>query len=166
MGKLKNPLLVYIGFAIFFIVGVVMLVFGFISLITALSYKQTTATVVSVRTYINEEGSQIGVPTYEYYVDGERYEYESYGRSVSLCPLVGDTVKIRYNKDNPSKTHDNTVITVVFFIFGVVFGGVGATMFVLSAMGKIHWTSARSGRHYYREDRDVLPPDTDDAEEE
>lgn len=165
MKKLKNPLLVYIGFAIFFIVGVAFLVFGFKLLITALSYEKTTATVVSVRTYTNDEGHFMGVPTCEYFVNGERYEYEGYGRSVSICPLVGDTVSVRYNRDNPSQISDNTVLIVVFFIFGVIFGGVGGTMFVLTARGKIHWSKSSKYSYSYPID-DTESTESDDMTDE
>ena len=64
--------------------------------------------------------------------------------------MVGDTITIRYNKNNPSEVNDSpAILTIMFFVFGVVFGGVGGTLFVLSAMGKMHWESSH-GRRYRR----------------
>ena len=165
MAKLKNPLLVYIGFAIFFIAGVFMLFMGFKSLFGGIGYAKTTGTVISVRTYNDDEGNLLGVPTYEYEVDGVTYQHErSYAQSIELCPLVGDTVTVRYNKNDPSKIKDDSIITVMFFIFGVVFAGVGGSMFTLTAIGKIHWE--RSRRTYgYSSRRRNRKFDSDDESE-
>lgn len=147
MRRLQNPILVYIGFAVFFAVGIFMLVLGFISVADGAKYVKTKGTVISVRTFENDEGDLLGVPTYEYYVDGVRYEVEgSFSQSVSICPLVGDEVTLRYNKNDPGKIKDDSILTAMFFVFGVVFTGVGGTMFVLTAIGKIHWASARGRR--------------------
>ncbi len=171
MAKLKNPLLVYIAFGIFFIAGVFMLFMGFKSLFGGIGYAKTTATVISVRTYKDDDGDLLGVPTYAYEVDGVTYEHErSYGQSVSICPLVGDTITVRYNKKDPSKVKDDAITTVVFFIFGVVFAGVGGTMFTLSAIGKIRWESTRGSRYrnsYRHVKKNKVPDKTEnDASED
>ncbi len=162
MRKLKNPLMVYIGFALFFAAGSFCLFLGFKSLVGISGYAKTTATIISLRTYESDDGDLLGVPTYEYYVDGERYENErSYGQSLGICPMVGDTITIRYNKKDPSVVRDDSISTIMFFVFGLIFTGVGGTMFVLSAMGKIHWTSSRRSyrRNYGKRKRSVKRTD-------
>ena len=149
-----SNIMVMIAMCVFMAIGVFMLYMGVSSVIRQMSYEKVDAEVISVRTYISRDSdgdsTLMAVPTYAYYVDGVRYEVESdSASSANIAPIVGDIVTIRYNPANPAEIVSAGWICIVYFVFGLVFGGVGLTVFICTLTGKMQWEPSR-GRHRHR----------------
>lgn len=93
------------------------------------NYVETDAEVIGYHN--NSEGLQAIVV--EYVVDGKQYEKIS-NSYVDNPLLVGTTVRIKYNKDDPSDMiFVNDSSTIVFPIVGGIFTVIGLIFFISSA---------------------------------
>ena len=139
-----NILVLIITF-VFAVAGVFLLYTGVVNVIKQTKYEEVEATIISVRTYWKtdkEDGSVtlMAVPTYEYYVDGIRYEIESeVSTSANIAPAVGDKVTIKYNPEKPSEIMSASWIVIMFFVMGIAFFAMGTIVFVRTLLGKIQW---------------------------
>lgn len=111
--------------------GIFMFYQGISSVIEYSSYIQVEAKIIRVNTFTGKEGDLLATFDYEYYVDGKRYESESsYSQSASIAPNVGDTVKIKYNKNDPAKIKDGDFIDYISLFVSFIPMGVGVFLFV------------------------------------
>lgn len=126
---------------IFIVAGGGLLYLGFTSVAQQMSYVETEATVISIRTYEKkDDGNTIlmVVPTYEYYANGVRYVVESKtASSANIAPIVGDVITIKYNPDNPKEIVTMAWSVILVFVMGAAFVILGGTAFVLVIKGKL-----------------------------
>lgn len=144
----SSNIMVLIITAIFAIAGGALLYGGTASVVSHYEYEEVDATVISVRTYNKkDDGTLMAVVTYEYYVNGVRYEVESKSAtSVNVSGIVGDVVKVRYNPEKPTDIITMEWTVIFFFIMGVIFLAVGTTIFIQTIRGKMQWTTSSRRR--------------------
>ncbi len=122
----KECLPIILVIIIFGGVGFFMIFSGIKSVVEYSKYVEVKAKVIKLNTFVGEEGGLLATFDYEYYVDGVRYENESsYSQSASIAPNVGDTIKIRYKKDDPSIVIDGDFINYIMLFMGFIPFGVG-----------------------------------------
>ena len=138
MKSLKDFLFVGIGAIIFAVLGVALLSAAIYSSVEHGDYVKTTATVTHAEVWYGESGYVVQV-TYEYYVDGERYEHESpHVRSANSSKFEGETFTVYYNPEKPEEVEEARAISWMILFFGIAFtfAGGGLFAFVLSEIKK------------------------------
>ena len=101
------------------------------------SYLSVEAIVIDVDIYHDSDGDLMGTPTYEYYVNGVRYEKVSpVSSSYNICPQIGDIVTIKYNPNNPNEIGADGWLHIVLTFFGVPFMAVGVFLIIFSIKSK------------------------------
>ncbi len=110
-------------FSVFVVAGLcVSILFGIKPWIKTSSYVATDATVISVYYYYDSDGDRMGRATYEYVIDGQKFERESsISQSPSLCPAVGETITIYVNPNNPLDVIDNKTSSILMTFMGMIF---------------------------------------------
>lgn len=126
---------------IFIVIGGGLLYFGFSFVVQQSNYVKVDAKVISVRTFVNQDDGEsvlMAVPTYEYYVNGVRYEVESKSATnAKNAPIVGDIVTIRYNPENPKDIVTKSWTVIMIFVMGGAFVILGGVAFVQVIKGKL-----------------------------
>lgn len=124
---------------LFFVAGAALIYVASVNLATQMSYKEVNAVVVKVRTYVSaDDGILMGVPTFEYYVDGKKYTTEaSSATNIENVPMVGDVVPIKYDPKNPSKIVSDSWTVILLFIMGPAFILISTPLFIQIVRGKI-----------------------------
>ena len=129
----KGPyILALIMSIVFFAVGCG-LIYLFITTVADNADKATTeATVIHVDVWAGEK-ELLAQETYEYYVDGVRYEQKSsHVKSANASRYEGQTFKIKYDTSNPEKVFIQDGTVFIPLGVGLVVGAAGAGMFVFS----------------------------------
>ncbi|MGN0483048.1 MAG: DUF3592 domain-containing protein [Lachnospiraceae bacterium] len=121
----------------FFLIGVI---FALVPIILVKSRKKkallcdcmTTATVVE---YVccHSDGSRTYAPVYSYWVNGTEYRKTSHYSSSGRKFAVGDSVVLRYNKENPTMVFVQEEQYIVKFL-SVIFGLISVVMFVIGGV--------------------------------
>ncbi len=107
-----------IGTIIALVFGIVLIVLGFVTKHKQSDYTETTATITNIET---EPGAGDEADSHrvfvKYTVDGKEYneELDNYKSSYS----VGDTIKVKYNPENPSDvTSSGYFVVIILFVIG------------------------------------------------
>jgi len=124
--------------SIFVIVGFCVSLFGgIIPWAKSSAYIEIPATVIEVRTYIDDEGDLMAVITYQYVYENKPYVKEaSYAQSASLSPNVGDIIKIRIDPNNPNNVIDDNFVHIILTFFGIVFMSFGIFAVIMAIKSK------------------------------
>lgn len=124
--------LVFLGVGLWMIIGM-----SLMPLFKSLKYESIEAKVIAVETYESRESDGLMATfTYEYFVDGKRYEKESsYGQSADIAPSVGDIIKIKYNPDNPTDILDAEFTNWIMFAMGIISSGAGILLLCFAFIG-------------------------------
>ena len=88
----------------------------------------TVVRLVSNQAGENNRGSV--APVVEFHIEGERHEFQSW---LSTSPPqfdVGEKVVVLYDAQNPERARIESFVTL--WLFPVVFGGIGAVLFLVS----------------------------------
>ncbi len=92
----------------------------------------TTATVIHVDVWAGEN-ELLAQETYEYYVDGVRYEKKSSSiKSANASRYEGQTFTVKYDPNNPKETFIQHGTVFIPLGFGVVFAAIGVAAFVFA----------------------------------
>lgn len=113
---------------IFSIVGAGLIIGGIFFAVSTANFKtnalETTAKVISVSKHTDSDGNTSYTVYVSYTVDGTMYN-NNYSTSSYISE--GSTIKVYYDKTNPSnmKTTTSSSVGIFMTLFGVVFGGIG-----------------------------------------
>ena len=113
---------------VFSIVGVIFIVVGIIALKSTSDFKktavETTAEVISVSKQTDSDGDTSYTVYVTYNVNGQIYDNHY---STSTFIREGSTVKVYYDKNNPSKMRSTTssIFGIVGTVVGTVFAAIG-----------------------------------------
>lgn len=105
--------------------------FGIYPLIRSVSCESTTATVIKYDYKLDDDDGELVCYTYEYYVNGVRYEKKSsYWMSPSVAPKLHSEFKISYNRRDPNNVFEFNKSTIGIACFGGLFFIVGIVIFI------------------------------------
>lgn len=131
------------------IVAFVFLLIGSIFSLIGAGFAWSSYSVVSVsqraegtviRQIRNGRKSSVA-PVVEFFVEGQRYEFQSW---LSTSPPqfdVGDKLSVLYDPRDPQRSRIESFVTL--WLFPIVFGGIGTVMLVVSgSMLVLRWLQA------------------------
>ncbi|MDE6504626.1 MAG: DUF3592 domain-containing protein [Clostridia bacterium] len=129
MKTVKEFLFVGAAAIIFAVLGVALLASSIYSATEHGNYIRTAATVTHAEVW-QKDGEYVVQVTYEYFVDGKRYEKQSpHVRSANSSKFEGDTLTVYYNPENPEEVNEGGAISFSVMFFGIAFTVVGGGLF-------------------------------------